>query len=125
MSAEERLDEDISEQLEEILVKADIGVKTTFQLLESVTERMKRRELDDPRAVVAHLKSLITGILVGVEEPLRIRAWGQTICCDDGWSKWLGKNDYYGQDGGSAEEQGARACYWPLLILSGLQLWNS
>ncbi|MGO9121165.1 MAG: signal recognition particle-docking protein FtsY [Desulfomonilaceae bacterium] len=68
------LDQDISAQLEEILVKADIGVKTTFQLLESVTERMKRREFHDPQAIVAHLKSLIMGILVGVEEPLKIRA---------------------------------------------------
>ncbi len=67
------LDQDMSAQLEETLVKADIGVKTTFQLLESVTESMKRRELADPQAIVAHLKSLITGILVGVEEPLRIK----------------------------------------------------
>ena len=69
-----RLDEDVAAQLEEILVKADIGVKTTFELLESVTERMKRRELDDPQMVVAYLKSLITGMLAGVEKPLNIGA---------------------------------------------------
>jgi fused signal recognition particle receptor len=69
-----RLDEDVAAQLEEILVKADIGVKTTFELLESVTERMKRRELDDPQVVVAYLKSLITGMLAGVEKPLNIAA---------------------------------------------------
>src|SRR5208337_3091283 len=68
------LNKDIWAQLEEILVRSDIGVKTTFQLLESVTETMKRRELHDPQSVVAHLKSLITGILVAVEEPLRIKA---------------------------------------------------
>lgn len=69
-----RLDEDVAGQLEEILVKADIGVKTTFELLESVTERMKRRELDDPQKVVGYLKSLITGMLAGVEKPLNIAA---------------------------------------------------
>jgi fused signal recognition particle receptor len=68
------LDEDVAGQLEEILVKADIGVKTTFELLENVTESMKRRELDDPRMVVTYLKSLITGILAGVEKPLHIEA---------------------------------------------------
>ena len=68
------LDEDIAGQLEEILVKADIGVKTTFELLESLTEKMKRRELDDPQVVVAYLKSLITEILTGVEKPLKIEA---------------------------------------------------
>ena len=69
-----RLDEDVAEQLEEILVKADIGVKTTIELLENVTGSMKRRELDDPQMVVAYLKSLITGILAGVEKPLNMEA---------------------------------------------------
>ncbi len=69
-----KLDEDIAGQLEETLVKADIGVKTTFELLEHVTERMKRRELDDPQMVVAYLKSLIMGMLAGVEKPLNIEA---------------------------------------------------
>jgi len=69
-----KLDEDMAAQLEEMLVKADIGVKTAFELLEDVTERMKRGELDDPAVVVNHLKSLIKAILTEVEGPLRVDA---------------------------------------------------
>ena len=59
-------------RLEEVLVTADIGVKTAYELLENVTDRVKRRELDDSEAVISHLKALIKGILSNVEAPLRV-----------------------------------------------------
>jgi fused signal recognition particle receptor len=67
-----QLDDEMVARLEEVLVTADIGVKTAYELLENVTDRVKRRELDDPEAVVSHLKALIKGILSTVEAPLRV-----------------------------------------------------
>jgi fused signal recognition particle receptor len=67
-----QLDDEMVARLEEVLVTADIGVKTAYELLENVTDRVKRRELDDPEAVVSHLKALIKGILSNVEAPLRV-----------------------------------------------------
>ena len=69
---ERHLDDEVVARLEEILVTADIGVQTAYQLLESVTDRVKRRELDDPRKVVEHLKGLVKEMLVEVESPLRV-----------------------------------------------------
>lgn len=69
---QKRLDENVLARLEEILVRADIGVQTSYQLLESVNERIKRRELDDPEKVIAHLKSMVKEMLSQVEEPLRV-----------------------------------------------------
>jgi fused signal recognition particle receptor len=66
------LDDQIVARLEEVLVTADIGVKTAYELLESVTDRVKRRELDDPEAVIRHLKAMIKDILSLVEVPLRV-----------------------------------------------------
>lgn len=66
------LDDQMVARLEEVLVTADIGVKTAYQLLESVTDRVKRRELDDPEAVVGHMKSLIREMLAEVEAPIRV-----------------------------------------------------
>jgi fused signal recognition particle receptor len=66
------LDDQVVARLEEVLIRADIGVKTAYELLESVTDRVKRRELDDPEAVVGHLKNLITDMLSEVEAPLRV-----------------------------------------------------
>lgn len=67
-----QLDDEMVTRLEEVLVTADIGVKTAYELLENVTDRVKRRELDDSEAVISHLKALIKGILSNVEAPLRV-----------------------------------------------------
>jgi len=67
-----QLDDEMVTRLEEVLVTADIGVKTAYELLENVTDRVKRRELDDSEAVISHLKALIKGILSTVEAPLRV-----------------------------------------------------
>lgn len=66
------LDEGMVTRLEEILVRADIGVKTAYDLLESVNEKIKRRELDDPQKVIAHLKDTVKEMLSEVEAPLRV-----------------------------------------------------
>ncbi len=67
-----QLDDEMVARLEEVLVTADIGVKTAYELLENVTDRVKRRELGDSEAVISHLKALIKDILSGVEAPLRV-----------------------------------------------------
>jgi fused signal recognition particle receptor len=66
------LDEQMVARLEEILVRADIGVKTAYDLLESVNERIKRRELDDPQKVIAHLRAMVKEMLAEVEAPMRV-----------------------------------------------------
>jgi len=67
-----QVDEQIVERLEEILVTADIGITTAYELLDSVTTRIKRREFDRPDQVMDYLKQLITDILLKVEAPLRV-----------------------------------------------------
>ncbi len=67
-----QLDDKVVQRLEEVLITADIGVQTAYELLESVTERVKRRELDDPEMVMKHLKVLIKDMLSGVEAPMRV-----------------------------------------------------
>jgi fused signal recognition particle receptor len=66
------LDEQMIVQLEESLVKADIGVKTAYELLDTVTDRVRRKELTDPAAVIARLEELTTEMLTEVEAPLRV-----------------------------------------------------
>ena len=66
------LDEQMLHRLEEALVRADIGVQTSYELLEQVTERVKRREIDNPQAVIKHIKEMIRESLEKVESPLRV-----------------------------------------------------
>jgi len=60
-----KIDADTLEELEEILITADIGVKTTVDLVRTLEQRMKRNELQDGEALKKALKE---EILVRLQE---------------------------------------------------------
>jgi fused signal recognition particle receptor len=63
VGASKELDEAALAELEEILFSADVGVRTATKLLESVRERLKRKELSDLSRVKAALREEIERIL--------------------------------------------------------------
>jgi len=62
------IDEELFDELEEILITADLGVATVQELLERTRERIKRDQLSDPQALKAVLKQLIQGYLAQAEQ---------------------------------------------------------
>lgn len=58
-----KIDEDLYDELEEILVTSDMGVQTSYKLIERVRERLRRGESDDAALVKRYLKEEILGIL--------------------------------------------------------------
>jgi len=67
-----KIDDDLLEELEEILITSDIGVETAIKLIEDVREKVKRKELDDPDLLKVCLQEKILEILKGQESPLEI-----------------------------------------------------
>jgi fused signal recognition particle receptor len=57
------LDVDILDELEEILITSDLGVRTSQRLLQHVTEGIKRKELGDARLLREHLREDIRNLL--------------------------------------------------------------
>lgn len=51
------IDADTLEELEEILITSDIGVKTTVELIRTLEQRLGRNELKDGEALRATLKT--------------------------------------------------------------------
>jgi fused signal recognition particle receptor len=51
-----QIDADTLDELEEILICADIGVATTMELIRTLEQRLKRNELQDPAALKLALK---------------------------------------------------------------------
>ena len=47
VAGKRKIDDSLLDELEEILITSDIGVKTTHQLLNQVTEKVRRKELED------------------------------------------------------------------------------
>ncbi len=67
-----QIDDELMEELEEVLLTADIGVKTAYDLLEAVQEKVRRKELSDADALKNCLKDEILTLLKSDEAPLDI-----------------------------------------------------
>jgi len=67
-----RIDTDTLEELEEILITADLGVKTTVDLIRTLEGRLKRDELQDGAALKKALKEEILLRLVAHSSPLEV-----------------------------------------------------
>lgn len=61
------IDDDLYEELEEILITADIGVETTLYIIDCLKEKIKQNKIKDPSEVKPCLKEVILDIL-GTEE---------------------------------------------------------
>ncbi len=66
------IDADTLEELEEILITSDIGVKTTVELIRSLEQRLGRNELKDGAALRAALKEDILSRLASHHTPLTL-----------------------------------------------------
>ena len=64
-----KIDEDLLDEIEEILIEADVGVKATVRLIESVKEKARERKLTEGEDVIALLKEEISVILSPKEGP--------------------------------------------------------
>lgn len=57
------IDDDLYEELEEILITADIGVDTTLYIIEKLKEKIREKKIKDPSLVKDCLKEVIIDIL--------------------------------------------------------------
>jgi fused signal recognition particle receptor len=62
------IDAELLDDLEEILITADLGVNTTLDLLDDVRARVSRQELKDPQALKHALKERILTFFDGYEQ---------------------------------------------------------
>ena len=57
------IDEDLLDDLEEVLIGSDIGPETTRRILESITEKVERKELTDPEVLQKEIQLEIEKIM--------------------------------------------------------------
>jgi fused signal recognition particle receptor len=65
------VDAEVLEELEEILITADLGVETALRLVEVIRDRVKRRELRDAARLKEALREEMVAILSGPPAPPR------------------------------------------------------
>ena len=69
-----KIDEELYERLEEILIQADVGVETSLNLIEDVRQKVAERRIRDPEEIQPLLAEGIREILRG--EPLVLKPAG-------------------------------------------------
>lgn len=76
-----RIDEELFEELEDILIGADVGVNTTMEIVERLREEVKAQKLKDPSRLQPLLSEILVEMLQGEEGELsmQIQAEGLTI----------------------------------------------
>ncbi|HDR7540918.1 signal recognition particle-docking protein FtsY [Bacillus sp. CH_442] len=60
-----KVDEDFFEELEEILIGADVGVATVMELIDQLKEEVQRRNIQDSKEVQAVISEKLVGIYKG------------------------------------------------------------
>lgn len=67
------LNAELLEEIETVLLTADVGVATTNQLMQELTNKLDRKELSDTEAAFLNLKQQLKDILLPVSKPLEIK----------------------------------------------------
>ena len=67
-----KVDDELLEELESLLLSADVGVEATVRLLEELRQKARRDNLQTPEAIQAALVDSLTTLLQPLETPLQI-----------------------------------------------------
>lgn len=67
-----KIDEELLEDLEEILITADVGVNTTMDIIEKLRDKIKQKGITEPIKVREELKSIVEDILTNENSTLDI-----------------------------------------------------
>jgi fused signal recognition particle receptor len=72
LSAFVKIDEDLFEELEEILITSDLGIETTEKIITGLREKVKQKRITDASAIREILQEEIIEIFAGSEQGLKI-----------------------------------------------------
>ncbi len=64
------IDEELLEEIETLLLMADVGIEATSEIIQRLTDRVERKQLADAPALHVALKEELSGLLLGAEQPL-------------------------------------------------------
>lgn len=66
------IDDELLEDIETLLLTADIGVEATSRIIDELTEKVSRKELSEPETLFTYLKKQLTEILAPSSQPLKV-----------------------------------------------------
>lgn len=67
-----KVDEELFEELEEVLITADIGVSTSMEIIERLREAAKEKRIVDSSELKSELNAILVDILSGVDDTVTL-----------------------------------------------------
>ncbi|MCD6376873.1 MAG: signal recognition particle-docking protein FtsY [Caldisericaceae bacterium] len=67
-SAHNKIDEDLLEEIEEILITGDVGVDTTLEIIDHLRDQIKKRKIESPQEIQQVLKEELSKQLLAPPE---------------------------------------------------------
>ncbi len=77
LGGHQRIDEALLEEIETLLITADVGVPTALRLMDELRTRVRRKRLTDPNDLMAALKEELAAILRNADGPVKQPAPGR------------------------------------------------
>jgi fused signal recognition particle receptor len=77
LSGKRQIDDELLEDIETLLLTADVGVDATRRIIDDLTARVRRKELSDPEALAAALREQLAAILRTLDAPITPAATGR------------------------------------------------
>lgn len=72
-----QIDDELMEDLETQLLMADVGIEATTDIIDNLSARVSRKELNDPQALYRALQEELTELLAPVATPLNLPPKGE------------------------------------------------
>lgn len=73
------IDDELIDDIETLLLTADVGIEATDQIIKDLTDRLARKELSDPEALMLALKTDMQAILAPCEQTFTLNEDGLTV----------------------------------------------
>ena len=87
------IDPEMLEELEGVMVSADMGIVTTTEMLNAIRDQMSRKTLQDPQQLRSAVKDELRKILRVNTAPPKAGRRRRTVCHPDGGRQWRRQND--------------------------------
>jgi fused signal recognition particle receptor len=71
LGGKRQIDDDLLEELETLLLTADVGVDATRRIIDDLSQQVRRRELSDPEALGVALRAQLASLLEKIDRPAK------------------------------------------------------
>ena len=79
LSGKRQIDDELLDDLETILLTADVGVDATRRIIDDLTAQVRRKELSDPAVLGERLRAQLADILRAVDAPAKASSEGRPL----------------------------------------------